>query len=66
MDVKEINGTEGFLDFPVEVSNCQNEESVLECKSKKYLDNGLNECGCIPHHLRTYYKTVRYLSKFES
>ena len=66
MDVKEMSGTEGFLDFPVNISKCQNEESVLECRSKKYLEHGLNECDCIPHQLRTYYKTVRYLSKFES
>ena len=30
MDVKEMSGTEGFLDFPVNISKCQNEESVLD------------------------------------
>ena len=38
MDVKEMSGTEGFLDFPVNISKCQNEESVLECRSKKLRD----------------------------
>ena len=54
-----MDGTEEFLDLALEAKNCQNEESVLECRSKKYLDTGKNRCGCIPYHLRTSLRTVR-------
>ena len=59
-DVLEMNGTEEFLNLAVEVKKCQIEESVLECSSRKYLKIGKNKCECIPHHLRTFYRTVRY------
>ena len=59
--MKEMDGTEEFLDLDVKVKKCQNEETVLECKSKtylKYLDIGKRKCGCIPHHLRNFYTRV--------
>ena len=55
-----MNGTKGFLGFPVNVSKCQNEKAILECKSKKYLENGRKICECIPHHLRAFHETVSY------
>ena len=57
-DVKEMDGTEEFLDMDVKVRKCQNEETVLECRSKKYLDIGKKKCGCIPHHLRSFHTMV--------
>ena len=57
-DVKEMDGTEDFLDMDVKVRKCQNEETVLECRSRKYLDIGKKKCGCIPHHLRSFHKRV--------
>ena len=57
-DVKEMNGTQGFLDLDVGVKKCQNHESVLECKAKTYLDVGREKCKCVPHHLRSFSTTV--------
>ena len=59
-NVKDMYGTKDFFDFPVEVRKCQNEESVLECRSKAYLELGKKRCGCIPHRLRPFHRTVRY------
>ena len=57
-DVYEMIGTKEFLGFPKEVRKCQNEESILECRSDKSLDTGKNMCKCTPHHLRNLYRTV--------
>ena len=59
-DLKELDGTEEFLDLDVKVSKCQNEESMLECRSRKYLDMGTKKCGCIPHHLMSFQKMVSH------
>ena len=53
-----MEGTDEFLDLDDKDKNCQNEKSVLECRSKKYLDIGKEKCNCTPHHLRTYNETV--------
>ena len=53
-DVKEMDGTEDFFDLDVKVRKCQNDESVLDCEMKKYLEIGRKECKCIPHHLRVF------------
>ena len=58
-DVKELDGTEEFLDLDVKVRKCQNEETILDCRSRKYLDMGTKKCGCIPHHLMSFDKMVR-------
>ena len=49
---------EEFLNLAEETKYCQNKKSVLECRSKKYLDIGKEKCNCTPHHLRTYNETV--------
>ena len=58
-NVKEMDGTEGFLSLADEVKKCQNKESVLECEANAYLDSGKKKCGCVPHHLRSFSMTVR-------
>ena len=57
-NVKEMDGTEGFLSLADEVKKCQNKESVLECEANAYLDSGKKKCGCVPHHLRSFFTTV--------
>ena len=53
-----MEGTEDFDGLSLEVKNCQNKETVLECEAKKYLELGRKKCGCIPHHLRSFSLTV--------
>ena len=57
-NVKQMNGTEGFLGLADEVKKCQNKESVLECKANAYLANGKERCKCVPHHLMRFSITV--------
>ena len=69
--MKEMSGTPEFLDLDDKVKKCQNEETILECRSRKYLDIGEKECGCIPHHLRSFHKQVTnhiaaVLSKYQN
>ena len=59
-DVKEMTGTEDFFNLDVEVRQCQNKESVLECQAKKYLEMGKEKCECVPHHLRGFAIKVRH------
>ena len=59
-DVKEMDGTPGFLELDVDVKKCQNYEPVLECKAKAYLDAGKEKCKCVPHHLRSFSTPVSY------
>ena len=57
-DVKEMDGTDGFLSFDAKVRKCQNEESFLDCEKKDYFEIGRKKCKCIPHHLRIFSKPV--------
>ena len=59
-DVKEMDGTQGFLDLDVGIRKCQNYETVLECKAKIYLHVGRKKCSCVPHHLRTFSTAVTF------
>ena len=58
-NVKEMDGTEGFLSLADEVKKCQNKESVLECEANAYLASGRTKCDCVPHHLMSFSMTVR-------
>ena len=62
-DVKEMDGTPGFLDLDVGVKMCQNSETVLECKAKAYLNAGKEKCKCVPHHLRSFSSQVSFSYK---
>ena len=57
-NVKQMDGTEGFLGLADEVKKCQNRESVLECKANAYLASGKKKCNCVPHHLMRFATTV--------
>ena len=58
-NVKEMNVTEDFLQLEEDVKKCQNNESVVECAAREYLESGREECGCVPFPLRNYSRTVR-------
>ena len=57
-NMKHMDGTEGFLSLDDEVKKCQNEESVLECKAKTYIDSGREKCGCVPYQLMSFSSKV--------
>ena len=53
-NVKQMDGTEGFLSLADEVKKCQNQESILECEANAYLDRGRTKCDCVPYHLMSF------------
>ena len=59
-DVKEMDGTEAFLNLADKDKGCQNEETLVDCKAKEYLKIGRNSCKCVPFHLRSFSARVRY------
>ena len=50
--MKEIVVTASYLGINQDIKNCQNEEPLLNCTTKKYYDAYLNSCGCIPISIR--------------
>ena len=47
-NVKEMKVTEEFLTLHENIRNCQNTETILDCRSRKIVDRLLNECNCLP------------------
>ena len=45
--LKKMTGTKGFLNLADETKNCQI-ESLEDCMVKAYVEEGLNQCGCVP------------------
>ena len=60
-DVKEIAGTDNFLNMDEGVKKCQNRESFQDCKATEYIRKGLEKCKCTPYEMRNYSKTVSYV-----
>ena len=50
--LKEIEVTEEFLTLDTNITECQNEVSLINCKTKSYLDALSNDCGCLPFNIR--------------
>ena len=47
-NIKEISVTKDFLTLNADVTNCQNIESLQECRTKLNIDAFLAQCGCLP------------------
>ena len=54
--IKEITATSSFLSMERNVRKCQNDESFDECVTRKYIDNLIKKCNCLPLNLRLTYK----------
>ena len=52
--VKEIKGTDIFLNMNEDKKGCQNKETLEECTSRKGLKKILDQCGCIPYKLANF------------
>ena len=62
MVVKEIKVTDSFLGLDKDVINCQNRESLNECKTREYINTLNNQCGCLPSAISD--KVIIYLYLF--
>ena len=57
-NVKEISVTDDFLTLDKTIINCQNEESLKDCKTRKYVDTMVEQCKCLPFSIRTHNKVT--------
>ena len=47
-DLKEIIVTDYFLGLNEDTRECQNEEPLLNCTTRHYMEYISKECGCMP------------------
>ena len=52
-NVKEIKVTEEFLTLDKNVRNCQNYESLQDCKTRICIDSIVKKCKCLPFSIRS-------------
>ena len=57
-NVKEISVTDDFLTLDKSIINCQNEETLEDCKTRKYIDTMVKQCKCLPFTIRNLNKVV--------
>ena len=55
-NVKEISVTDDFLTLDKTIIDCQNEETLEDCKTRKYLDALDEQCKCLPFSIRNHDK----------
>ena len=56
--IKEIIATSSFLSIERNVRKCQNDESFDECVTRKYIDDLITKCKCLPLNLRLTKKVI--------
>ena len=56
--VKEMTGTDSFLELDEKIKLCQTRETVEDCLAKDFLKKGLEKCKCTPFRLRNFTKEV--------
>ena len=57
-NLKEISVTDSFMELNRDIRNCQNIKSNEHCKEKFYVENLMQECGCLPLSLRLTEKVI--------
>ena len=50
--LKEIEVTDSYLGLSQEERGCQYSEHLDSCKTRKYIDNLMDNCGCIPLNIQ--------------
>ena len=50
--MKEIAVTDSFMGLDTNTKNCQNIETFDDCKTRLYIEQLRQECGCLPLSLR--------------
>ena len=59
--LKEIKVTESFLGMDMDVKKCQDEIPIEECTTRHFIDDLLDQCGCLPLSLTSNNNKVRKL-----
>ena len=50
--IKEITATSSFLSMDRNVRKCQDDETFDDCVTRKYIDDFIRQCNCLPLNLR--------------
>ena len=50
--IKEITATSSFLSLDRNVRKCQDDETFDDCVTRKYIDDLIRQCNCLPLNLR--------------
>ena len=51
-NVKEIYATDDFVTLDKTIRNCQNDISLQDCQTRKYIDEMVKNCKCLPFGIR--------------
>ena len=50
--IRQIAGTDDYLNLAKQKNICQNEKSTQDCLAEKFQEESLKLCGCIPFRLK--------------
>ena len=51
-NINELKITDDFLSLDKNVIECQNKESLTDCSTRKYMNEILRDCNCLPFAIR--------------
>ena len=54
--IKEVDGTDQFMDYALRNRICQNKESIQDCRTRSFLKEMFLKCKCVPYEIRDYRK----------
>ena len=54
--LKEIEAKDSFLGLDQDVRKCQNDETLFNCTTRKYIEAVVSKCKCLPSNLRLFNK----------
>ena len=63
--VKEVSVTDSFLTLKETTKKCQKEQTLDECKTKRYIDNLKSKCNCLPYQLGLFEEESLVLLKID-
>ena len=57
--VKEVKATKSFYTLDETVRQCQNKESMEQCRQRIFLETAMNDCKCLPFKIMSFGKVHR-------
>ena len=64
--LKEIKATDSYLGLDKDVRKCQNDEPLFNCTTRKFIEDILTECTCLPSNLRISNKVRQIKTRITS
>ena len=58
--LKEIEAKDSYLGLDQDVRKCQNNEPLLNCTTRKYLEDVMEKCKCQASHLRISFEVLQF------